>query len=85
MPRPWVALAVGCLPVIGNTAFLIQIVSNGAGRRENVARFMIYHLATRLGQMIPIWGAADTETEHRLNRLVDRLLSTGSLTGRPVA
>ncbi len=67
--KPWMALLVGTLPMIGNAAFPIQVIYDGAGRGERVAKFIIYYLFTRLGEIFPIWGGADTLLEHRFNRL----------------
>ena len=46
-----------------------------AGRGVEIAKFVIYHVATRLGELTPIFGGADTLIEHRCNRLADLLLS----------
>lgn len=67
--KPWIALLVGTLPVIGNAAFPVQIIYDGAGRGQRIANFIIYYLITRLGEIFPIWGGADTLLEHRFNRL----------------
>ncbi len=70
-PRPWVALAVGVLPLVGVLAFPAQMVwstrRGGAGGR--VARFLVIHTVTSLGTRLPIWGGENTSTEHWMNRL----------------
>ncbi len=72
--RPWVALGTGTLPVIGNVAFPIQILSTGTDEEHAVARFILHDTFSRLGRWVPIWGGPDTLTEHVLNRLPDRSL-----------
>jgi hypothetical protein len=67
--RPWVALLVGIFPVIGNAAFPAQVMFDGTKQGDAIARFIICHFLTRLGQLFPIWGGSDTVVEHRFNRL----------------
>lgn len=71
--RPWVALLVGALPVVGNFAFPLQILYSSTEGRDHLARFILYDGCARLGEHLPIWGGRDTLTEHRLNRLPDLL------------
>lgn len=73
--RPWVALWVGTLPVIGNVAFPLQLLFDGVGNGRNLSQFIVYDTATRVGRSLPIWGGADTLTEHRANRAADWLFS----------
>jgi hypothetical protein len=69
-PLPWVALGVGVLPVVGTAAFPLQIAWSGAEGSSRVAAFLLHDAAAALGRSIPVWGGADTATEHRLNDLV---------------
>ena len=69
-PRPWAALVVGVLPVVGNIAFPIQLLVDGVRRGRGLSQFIIYDTVTRAGEFVPIWGGADTLTEHKANRTV---------------
>jgi hypothetical protein len=68
---PWLALAVGTVPVIGSIAFPLQLVRSSAGPNGRLAGFLIYDALTAIGRRFPIWGGADTGTEHFFNRLGD--------------
>lgn len=72
--RPWVALFVGAVPVLGNLAFPLQIAYSGAEKNDLLAQFMLYDAFTVFGRKIPIWGGRDTLTEHRFNRLPELVL-----------
>ena len=72
--RPWTALAVGTLPVIGNFAFPIQLLRSSQTEEDDLARFLLYDGLARVGARVPIWGGEDTLTEHRLNRLADHIV-----------
>ena len=72
--RPWTALAVGTLPAVGNFAFPIQILRSSRGKDDHLARFLLYDGLAQFGALVPIWGGQDTLTEHRLNRLADRIV-----------
>gem|GEM_PF-849914 len=72
--KPWVALAVGVVPVVGNVAFAVQVLYSGAQQYHAMARFIMYDTFARLGQWFPIWGGTDTYTEHFLNRVPHYLL-----------
>jgi hypothetical protein len=67
--RPWVALGIGVLPVVGNVAFPLQVIFSGAHDHRAVARFILFDTFARFGKWFPIWGGADTLTEHFMNRL----------------
>lgn len=77
-PRPWIALAVGALPIIGAAGYPLQIIHAGKGRTSPLAQFIIYDAFTRVGELLPIWGGRDTQTEHFFNHLADYLIR-----GRP--
>ena len=66
--KPWAALVTGLLPVIGNAAYPVQIVYSGTDHDGKLAQFIIYDTLTRFGEHFPIWGGADTATEHFFNR-----------------
>lgn len=67
--RPWMALVVGLLPVVGTFAFLAQMAHDSRSRSALGARFVLVDAITRLGEHFPIWGGRDTATEHAFNRL----------------
>ena len=67
--RPWVALATGLLPVVGNAAYPLQILYTSTERDHDVAKFILIDLFTTVGRKLPIWGGPDTQTEHFFNRL----------------
>jgi hypothetical protein len=72
--RPWTALAVGTLPVVGNFAFPIQLLRSSRCEEDDLARFLLYDGFARIGARFPIWGGEDTLTEHKLNRLAHRIV-----------
>jgi hypothetical protein len=72
--RPWTALAVGTVPVLGNFAFPIQFLRSSRTEEDDLARFLLYDGFARVGARIPIWGGEDTLTEHVLNRMADRVV-----------
>jgi len=67
--RPWLALGVGVLPIVGNTAYPCQLIYHGSNRGDNIARFILCDTFARIGQYFPIWGGQDTLTEHWFSRL----------------
>ncbi len=68
---PWIALALGALPVAGNAAYPAELVACSVGDTRLLARFIIYDTFAAMGRSVPIWGGADTLVEHRMNRLPD--------------
>ncbi len=68
---PWIALAAGLLPVVGNVAYPVQIVFLGTEREGKLAGFILYDSMTAVGELLPIWGGRDTATEHRWNHFGD--------------
>ncbi|MCZ6598092.1 MAG: hypothetical protein O7B99_10665 [Planctomycetota bacterium] len=72
--KPWIALFVGVLPVVGNFAYPLQLLYSSRIEEDDLARFILYDGCARIGEKLPIWGGRDTLTEHRLNRLPDRLV-----------
>jgi hypothetical protein len=69
--RPWAALLVGLMPVVGNVAYPMQVLYSSASRQSKLAQFIVCDAVTRFGQHLPIWGGQDTATEHFFNRLSD--------------
>jgi hypothetical protein len=72
--KPWIALVVGTMPVLGNLAYPLQILRTSASEEAAVAQFILYDAFSRIGQVFPIWGGPDTLTEHLLNRCPDVLV-----------
>jgi len=66
---PWIALLLGCWPVIGNLAFPLQIIYTSRRESAKVAKLIVYDTFTKLGQWLPIWGGCDTLIEHLFNRV----------------
>ena len=72
--RPWTALFIGVIPVLGNFAFPIQLLRSSHKKEDDLARFLLYDGFARIGAGVPIWGGQDTLTEHRANRLADQIV-----------
>lgn len=72
--RPWTALLVGAVPVVGNFAFPIQFLWSSQTEEDELARFLLYDGFARVGAAVPIWGGEDTLTEHRVNRLAEYIV-----------
>lgn len=79
--RPWVALGIGVLPVVGNGAYPAQLILCSNRRNQTLARFVLYDLFATIGRHLPIWGGDDTLTEHWFNRLPDRFLARRYISG----
>lgn len=71
--KPWIALFVGVLPIVGNFAYPLQLLYSSTREQDSLARFILYDHFGRLGRKLPVWGGPDTQTEHIFNRLPDRL------------
>ena len=78
LPVPWMALAVGLLPIVGTAAYPGQILATGRSGQGKLAGFLLYDTFTALGRRIPIWGGEDTATEHAFNRFADRIITERS-------
>ncbi len=72
--KPWIALFVGIVPVVGNLAFPAQIVAGSSREHSLLARFLLHDTCSRLGRCLPIWGGQDTRTEHVMNRVPNLFL-----------
>ena len=71
---PWIALAVGAVPVLGVLAFPAQIAWASREDDDLQAQFITYDGLSFIGRNLPLWGGPDTGTEHALNQLPDRLV-----------
>jgi hypothetical protein len=71
---PWVALASGALPVVGNAAYPLQLLASGARRGGALARFLVRDVACAAGRAVPIWGGRDSLLEHHANAVASWLL-----------
>ena len=69
--KPWLALGVSCLPVVGNAAYPVELLYDSTGRSGEVARFILYDSLASIGRALPVWGGADSLTEHWFNRQGD--------------
>ncbi len=58
--RPWVALGVGLLPVVGNAAYPAQLLHSSTEENGELARFMLYDASAAIGRALPVWGGADS-------------------------
>jgi hypothetical protein len=47
----------------------VQILYTSSEREHDVAKFILIDLFTAMGRKVPIWGGADTQTEHAFNRV----------------
>lgn len=64
LERPWIALLIGVLPVVGNLAYPGQMLVSARDDNEHLARFLLDDGFARIGRHLPIWGGQDTWTEH---------------------
>ncbi|MCP3917505.1 MAG: hypothetical protein GY711_18325 [bacterium] len=71
---PWIALWTGALPVVGNLAYPLQIVSSSRDGDDVLAQFILYDGCTAIGARMPIWGGRDTLSEHLMNHVPDRIV-----------
>ncbi|WP_345326935.1 hypothetical protein [Novipirellula rosea] len=76
-----VAFAVGTIPTLGSSAFIIQMWNAD----KAISAFLIRDTAIRIGRRLPIYGGADSRTEHAMlalaDRFVNRLQSTSDCGG----
>ncbi len=73
--RPWVALFFGFLPGVGNLAYPVQIFYSSTEERDKLAQFLLYDGFAFMGRRLPVFGGADTLTEHVFNRVPDRIVN----------
>ncbi len=85
--RPWVALLIGIFPVVGNAAYPAQLLYCGTEKTSALSRFILLDAAATIGRAVPIWGGADSLTEHACNRLghigIDWLQKAGRRNRQP--
>jgi hypothetical protein len=67
--RPWVALAVGLMPMGGNAAYPAQLLWSGSDHGRRLPQFILFDLFASIGRSIPVWGGRDSLVEHGFNRL----------------
>jgi hypothetical protein len=72
--KPWFALAVGTLPVLGNAAFPAQLVYWSTDPEHRLPQFLLYDCCAGFGRGVPIWGGRDSLLECWSNRLPDLFL-----------
>jgi hypothetical protein len=68
---PWVALAVGTVPMMGNVAYPTQLLYCSTEQTGEVARFIFYDSLAAIGRAVPVWGGSDSLVEHFFNRMGD--------------
>ena len=66
-----IALLVGLIPTVGNAAYPIQMIYSASSGSKELAEFLTYDIASRIGENIPILGGRDTRTEHFFNHIPD--------------
>jgi hypothetical protein len=80
--RPWVALAVGAIPVLGNLAYPAQLAYRAAEEHGSLARFLLADAGAALGRAVPLWGGKGSLLEHYLSRFPGLLARRLSLAGK---
>ncbi|MBI2134135.1 hypothetical protein HYU11_05650 [Candidatus Woesearchaeota archaeon] len=71
--KPYTALALSGIHIIGNLAYPIQILRSGNEDEKKLAEFLIYDFFTTIGRRIPVYGGGSTE--HHFNRIPELLKS----------
>ena len=64
------ALLVGVIPTLGSSAFIVQMWS----ANQTISALLIRELAAKLGRNIPIYGGADSRTEHLCLAAANRII-----------
>lgn len=67
------ALAIGVIPTLGSLAFVLQMFNSN----PTVSEFFLRDAASRIGRHLPIYGGADSRTEHAMLDWVDRGIRLG--------
>ncbi|KAA5538770.1 hypothetical protein FYK55_26595 [Roseiconus nitratireducens] len=65
------ALLVGLIPTLGSSAFAVQMWSSNRA----ASSFLIRDMAARVGRHLPVYGGADSRTEHWMLRQADRFIT----------
>ncbi len=71
---PIIAFTIGLFPIIGNLAYPAEIIYQSTGKKNKVAKFIVYSFSAKVGSKIPIWGGKDSEIEHFFNRVCHLIL-----------
>ncbi len=71
---PFIAFTIGLFPIIGNLAYPAEIIYQSTGKKNKVAKFIVYSFSAKVGSKIPIWGGKDSEIEHFFNRVCHLIL-----------
>lgn len=69
-----IALGVGMVPTLGNTAYPVQMMYSGSSVDKDIGKIMLYDLFSTIGKSFPIWGGRDTLTEHFFNHFPDLII-----------
>lgn len=77
--KPWVALAVGVLPVVGSLAYPLQFACWCRDRKRRIAQFLLYDCFASSGRAVAIWGGENSLVEAWANRLPELWLSRMAL------
>ena len=77
--RPWVALAVGVLPVVGSLAYPLQFACWCRDRKRRIAQFLLYDCFASSGRAVAIWGGENSLVEAWANRLPELWFSKFAL------
>ncbi|KAA1260994.1 hypothetical protein LF1_35360 [Rubripirellula obstinata] len=64
------AFLVGVIPTLGSSAFIVQMWA----ANQSISALMIREMASRLGRSIPIYGGADSRTEHYCLTAANRII-----------
>ncbi|MEM9366284.1 MAG: hypothetical protein AAGD07_09815 [Planctomycetota bacterium] len=64
------AFFVGLIPTLGSMAFITQMYSS----LPAISEFLLRDSASRIGQRLPIYGGADSRTEHALVHAMDAFI-----------
>lgn len=80
MERPWIALGVSWIHVLGSLAYPLQLSRTGTESDRKLGEFLVYDTFTSIGRKIPIYGGENTTTEHFFNHIPDILFKNRTLT-----
>jgi hypothetical protein len=70
---PWIAFFVGLIPTTGILAYPCQIIWSTQGKKQKIARFIMYNFFTKIGAKIPAWGGEDTHIKYFFNQFTDKI------------
>ncbi len=69
----WVALVVAPMPMVGTLAHPCQML-HSARQDQEIAKFIIFEIFSKIARKIPIFGGEHSEIEYFLNSLAFRLI-----------